>query len=244
MYTHLGVSYEVMALVDEEESVELGSAGVDTLPPPPARLVGQVNEPGQPTLTQFIAAKEDEIKRKAVDAVDRVAHSARGAGAHLSATASRASQLITPEQQARGLAGEMEFKRRLCRPGGWEKYICLKDTRNDCCGYDFEAKEGERTVRLEVKTFNTDGRVVVTDLELQAAAEYKSDYYLIGVQDSETIQPSQWPTYLMRDPLLRLMSLGEFVVEAKLQVAAGSLFEFHGAAQILSNRDGGIGTGE
>jgi hypothetical protein len=43
---------------------------------------------------------------------------------------------------------------------------------------------------------------------------------------------------------LRLISLGEFVVEAKLRVAAGRLFEFHDAARILNNRDIGIGTGE
>lgn len=226
MYTHLGVSYEVMALVEEEESVELGSPEVDTLPPPPAKLVGPVNEHGQPTLAQVIAAKEDEIKRKAVDAVGRVAHSAGGAGGQSGTATPGPSQPITPEQRARGLAGELEIKRRLCCPGGWEGYILLKDTRDDGCGYDFEAKQGERTVRLEVKTFNTDGRVIVTNRELHAAAEYKADYYLIGVQDSETVQPSQWPTYLMQNPLLRLMSLGEFVVEAKLQVDAESLFGF------------------
>jgi Domain of unknown function (DUF3883) len=196
MYTHLGVSYEVMALIEEEESVELGSPEVDTLPPPPAKLVGQVNEHGQSTLAQVIAAKEDEIKRKAVDAVGRVAHSAGSAGGYSGTATPGPSQPITPEQRARGLAGELEIKRRLSCPGGWEGYILLKDTRDDGCGYDFEVKQGERTVRLEVKTFNADGRVIVTNRELHAAAEYKADYYLIGVQDSETVQSSQWPTYL------------------------------------------------
>ena len=55
MYTHLGVSYEVMALIEEEESVELGSPEVDTLPPPPAKLVEQVNEHGQSTLARPIS---------------------------------------------------------------------------------------------------------------------------------------------------------------------------------------------
>jgi hypothetical protein len=79
-------------------------------------------------------------------------------------------------------------------------------------------------VRLEVKTFRADGRVIVTNRELQAAAEYKGDYYLVGVCDSGAIPPSQWTTYLMPDPLSRLMSLGRFVVEAKLQADVESLF--------------------
>jgi len=226
MYTHLGVSYEVMETVDQEESGQLDTADSESPPPPPVKLVGQASEYGQQTLAQAIEAKEDEIKRKALDAVGRVAHAAGGAGIHHGAGTSGGSPPITPEQQARGLAGETEIRRRLCRPGGWEGLVLFKDTRNDGCGYDFEAKRGEQTVRLEVKTFNANGRVVVTNRELQAAAEYRAEYYLIGVRDSEAVHPSRWLTYEMQDPVLSLLSLGEFVVEAKLQVNASSLFAF------------------
>jgi hypothetical protein len=68
--------------------------------------------------------------------------------------------------------------------------------------------------------------LVVTNRELQAAAVFKGDYYLIGVQHSEGIPANQWVTYMTPDPILRLMSLGEFVVETKLQVTACSLFDF------------------
>jgi hypothetical protein len=55
---------------------------------------------------------------------------------------------------------------------------------------------------------------------------HKADYYLIGVQHSDDLPASQWMTYMTPDPMLRLMSLGTFVVEAKLQVTASSLFTF------------------
>jgi hypothetical protein len=85
------------------------------------------------------------------------------------------------------------------------------------------------TVRLEVKTFRADGRVIVTNRELQAAVEY----YLVGVCDSGATPPSQRATYLMPDPLLRLMSLGRFVVETKLQADVESLFGRNSAPSAL-----------
>ena len=133
---------------------------------------------------------------------------------------------VTPEQQARGLAGEEEIGRRLRRSCGWEEMFFHRDTRNLACGYDYEVKRGGRLVRLEVKTFSANGRVIVTNRELQAAAVHKADYYLIGVQHSDDMPASQWTTYMTPDPMLRLMSLGTFVVEAKLQVTASSLFSF------------------
>jgi hypothetical protein len=133
---------------------------------------------------------------------------------------------VTPEQRARGLAGEEEIERRLPHSCGWEGLFFLRDTRSEACGYDYEAKHGEPLVRLEVKTFTANGRVIVTNRELQAAAVFKGDYYLIGVQHSDSIPGSQWVTYMTPDPILRLMSLGEFVIETKLQVTACTLFDF------------------
>jgi hypothetical protein len=121
--------------------------------------------------------------------------SAQQGAAQFGAAISGVSQLVTPEQKARGLAGEAEIKRRLRLPGGWGGLTFLRDATGDGCGYDFEAAQGDRTVRLEVKTFSADGRVHVTNRELQAAAEYKGDYYLVGVHDSDAIPPNQWSSF-------------------------------------------------
>lgn len=133
---------------------------------------------------------------------------------------------ITAEQAARGVAGEEEILRRLRLPGGWDGFVFVRDTRAGRCGFDFEASFGERLVALEIKTFTHDGRVILTSRELQAAAERKTDYFLIGIQDSDEELPPRWKSFQICNPLLRLMTMGEFVLDAKLQVQADMLFEF------------------
>ena len=225
MYTHLGVSSEIMEAIEDEQSGEL-SVSNQEMPPPPARIVGSPEMSEDATLAQIIESKQHEIKDSAVDAVDRVVRSARDARMQSGSGPAGGLEQVTPEQQARGLAGEEEIGRRLRRSCGWEEMFFHRDTRNEACGYDYEVTRGGRLVRLEVKTFSANGRVIVTNREMQAAAVYKADYYLIGVQHSDDIPASQWVTYMTPDPIFRLMSLGTFVVEAKLQVTASSLFDF------------------
>jgi Domain of unknown function (DUF3883) len=229
MYTHLGVSLEVLETTTEEAASIAADAEPVSPPPPPAKIVGRVEAQQQSTLAKVLDAKQEEIKNRALDVVSRVARSAGGSksGGTTSPTNHEGSpEPITAEQSARGLAGEEEIKRRLCLAGGWEGFVFLRDTRSERCGFDCEVQHGDRIVKLEVKTFTPDGRVIVTNRELQAAAEYKSEYYLIGVLDSDSVPRAHWTTFLMRDPLLTLMSLGQFIVEAKLQVDADELFEF------------------
>jgi len=108
--------------------------------------------------------------------------------------------------------------------------VFVRDTRKDGCGFDFEAKYSNRLVKLEVKTFTLDGRVIVTSRELQAAAEHRSDYYLIGVLDDRSQSRAHWKTFLMRDPILSLISMGNFVLDTKLQIDASELFDFGSVA--------------
>lgn len=131
---------------------------------------------------------------------------------------------ISPEQQARGRRGEEEIKRRLQLPGGWAGFVYVADRRGENCGYDFAGKMEERPVQLEVKTFTSDGRVIVTARELRAAAEGKDDYYLIGVLD-DGIRESEWSTTILHNPIQVLLSRGDFDIEAKLHAPAADIFE-------------------
>ena len=131
---------------------------------------------------------------------------------------------ISPQQQARGKQGEEEIKRRLELPGGWAGFVFVEDKRSEDCGYDFLGKMGERQVKLEVKTFALDGRIIVTATELHAAAESKDDYYLIGVLDDGKPE-AEWSTSIICNPIQVLLSKGEFDIEAKLHAPAADIFE-------------------
>jgi len=131
---------------------------------------------------------------------------------------------ITAEQQSRGRRGEEEIKRRLQLPGGWAGFSFVADKRDEDCGYDFLCKMGERQVMLEVKTFTIDGRVIVSVPELHAAAESQNDYYLLGVLDDEKPE-SEWRTSIISNPIQRLVSKGEFDIEATLHAPASDIFE-------------------
>ena len=132
----------------------------------------------------------------------------------------------TREQQRRGLSGEQEIKRRLSLPGGWTGFVLLEDRREDGCGYDFLCECDGREVKLEVKTFTRNGYVVVTSSELQAAAFNRHDYYLVGVLADKEQQRSNWKTFVVPDPVNRLLVRGSVRVEAELRASAAELFEF------------------
>lgn len=130
---------------------------------------------------------------------------------------------LTPEQQERGRQGEEEIKRRLCQPGGWAGFMLAEDRRDDRCGYDFLCLAGDRHVELEIKTFAPGGRVVLSSAELRAAAIGQGDYYLVGILDDGGA-PSGWRTYILCDPLDKLLAQGEMDVDAKLVASADVIF--------------------
>jgi len=104
-------------------------------------------------------------------------------------------------------------------PGGWKGFTLVDDKRGVRCGYDFLCDMGDREVKLEVKTFTRDGRVVVTKLELQEAAASQDDYYLIGILDNGKPE-YDWDTFKLRNPIDTLLTKGQ----AKLQVSAANIF--------------------
>ena len=76
---------------------------------------------------------------------------------------------VTPEQESQGKIGENEIKRRLEEqpdgipiPGHSGVLRLIADRRDDGCGYDFLCSLDTRQVKLEVKTFMENGRIVVT----------------------------------------------------------------------------------
>jgi hypothetical protein len=131
--------------------------------------------------------------------------------------------LVTREQEARGLRGEEEIKRRLQHPEGWAKFRLVKDRRQDGCGYDFLCAAGGIEVKLEVKTFAPEGRVIVTLRELQEAHASQAKYYLVGLCDDGG-PTGTWKASILQDPIERLLHLGEFQLETKIEARAASLF--------------------
>lgn len=228
MYSHLGVSMEVLENVSEPEP-ERPTTAATMAPPPPAIIIGSTSDEGaQPTLADLMQAKQEDLQDQAISLIGKIAHlgqSKSGGGGGVR-TVGPVPAPISPEQSARGVAGEEEIMRRLKRPGGWEGFTFSRDVRAENCGFDVDAQQGDRHVKLEVKTFLQGGRVIVTSRELQASAEFKNDYYLVGVLDNDSSEHDRWKTFLIRDPLRYLLSLGQFIVDAKLQVNADELFEF------------------
>jgi hypothetical protein len=133
---------------------------------------------------------------------------------------------VTPVQEAMGKNGEIEIKRRLQSPGGWEGFVILADKRDYGCGYDFLCSLGNEEVYLEVKTFTNNGRVVISSNELQVAAEYQDSYFLIGVMFDEQCPEYEWRTFIARNPLQLLLQVGEFDIQPKLQALAEKVFGF------------------
>jgi hypothetical protein len=129
--------------------------------------------------------------------------------------------------ERRGAIEEAHFnlyKRRLLLPGGWAGLTFKQDVRSPGCGYDFVAESANGTVRLEVKTFTANGRVMFTSRELHEAAIEGSSYFLVGILDDAGPERS-WKTFLLQNPLVDLLRIGTFAFEARLQLTADQLFE-------------------
>lgn len=228
LYYQLEISREAqdsaIAIVSGE-TAELGT--ISATPPPPVKVITPALVEGRQGAVQQSIDKHREILNQRVTEILKPLASIRTTAggrppvAHLGGLRIMA---ISPEQQARGKRGEEEIKRRLELPGGWEGFVFVQDKRNENCGYDFLGKTGERQVKLEIKTFTLDGRIIVTASELRAAAESQDDYYLIGVLDDGKPE-AQWRTFMAPNPLQVLLSTGELDIEAKLHAPAAEVFE-------------------
>jgi hypothetical protein len=137
----------------------------------------------------------------------------------------RTSVGVSAIQKDRGRRGEEEFSRRTQRQGGWEGFVFAKDTTNDNCGYDFECLQGTELVRVEVKTFSEDGRIMVSPNELQSAGIYGKVYYLVGFLDDGP--ESGWASAIIRDPFGRLLEKGGFNLDIALEIRPKDLFDHH-----------------
>ena len=130
---------------------------------------------------------------------------------------------VTPEQEMRGRRGEDEVKRRLEEPAGWAGFHLLEDRRQDGCGYDFLCSSNFGVAKLEVKTFEPDGQVLITLRELQEASASGHEYYLVGIRD-DSGPPQLWETFLVHNPLVRLLDMGTFQIDTRLQAPAETFF--------------------
>jgi hypothetical protein len=82
---------------------------------------------------------------------------------------------------------------------------------------------GGAEAKLEVKTFVPRGRVVVPLRELLEARASGRAYYLVGLCDDGG-PPSGWQAFVLCDPIERLLRLGGFQLEAKVEAPSETLF--------------------
>jgi len=235
MYHHLGISPEAMDMARALISGEVDSIVPPPPPPPPAQPSTSKNAP---TWTESDAAdtkkKFDETFRDAANSFSDVLVTAPGGssgsgggggGKHPHGHGGNLQfDEPTPEQQRRGESGEEEIKRRLEMPGGWAGMTLIADKREKRCGYDFLCKDGDREVKLEVKTFSRNGRVIVTTDELREAATSGTDYVLLGVLDDGG-PATEWKTMLVPNPFPALVKSGKLSIKTKLEVPASEVFD-------------------
>ncbi len=130
----------------------------------------------------------------------------------------------TPEQRRRGENGEEEIKRRLSMPGGWAGMILVTDKRLERCGYDFLCEKAGSEVKIEVKTFSRNGRVIFTPGELLEAAASGPNYFLLGVLDDGG-PAIVWETMLIQNPFPVLVKRGKLSIKTNLEAPASDLFD-------------------
>lgn len=236
MYNQLHISREAQEDAFSMTAGETSESDIARIPvPPAAKLVLQnrevFGEQYQTNLKNTLSPHEERLIEKAKDFVRKLESGARdpkrtegdpGRSSSPEPTPAK-HDLVTAEQAERGRIGEEEIKRRLLFPGGYMGFTFVADTRNDGCGYDFLGTLGDQEVKLEVKAFTIDGRVVVTTTELQEAAASGDSYWLVGILDNKD-SPHQWPVSFVQDPIHALLRNGELDVIAKLQAAAVDIF--------------------
>ncbi len=150
----------------------------------------------------------------------------RDGSSNLSSDSTNTKQAaISISQETRGKKGELEIIRRLQLPGGWEGLELIEDKREDICGYDLLCSLNQSEVYLEIKTFTANGRVIMSENEIRAAAEKQDNYYIIGVLDDEDKSENEWKTYILRNPLKSLISMGNFTIQTRLEAKASDVFK-------------------
>lgn len=206
---------------------------------PPLTIVVPKGDPDIATTSQsgrpdLLSRHRDSVSDAAASLL-RYATSSQGSNTPLGAMGSTVTAVvhqgdeITPEQQDRGERGELEVKRRLELPGGWDGFTLLADVRSQKCGFDFLCRLDGREVKVEVKAFTEDGRAILTSRELHEAAVSKDDYYLLGLLDDGT-PPQSWRSFVHPNPLQTLLTIGEFDIQAKLLAPAKTLFSINGSS--------------
>jgi hypothetical protein len=201
-------------------------------PPPPPRIVisarEQTTAEGDEALAGAATKQEEVVAQKARNLISTITRGepregfgfAVSSGGH----AAREAAAVTEEQRSRGLKGELECKRRLSLPGGLAGLMFKSDVRNLGCGYDFSCTLDGQDVKVEVKTFISEGRIIFTSRELQEAARDRENYYLVGLLD-EGNSEQEWQVFIVPQPVLPLITKGEFEIEAKLTLQAAEIFE-------------------
>ncbi len=229
LYNQLGISFEAQEIAG---SLILGeNVKTELLQPPPLpeKIINSLNGKSEVdgAIDQKIEKHKQNIDQKLSDLIQPFLPKEDTDKNHIDIISqpNRDNPIrgVTPDQQKRGVRGEEEIKRRLKLPSGWSGFIFVEDKRADACGYDFLCILAERQVKLEIKTFAINGRVVVSSSELRAAAIFQNDYYLVGVLD-DGMPENQWRTSLVCNPLSRLLNNGEFDIDATLNAPAMELF--------------------
>ncbi len=235
LYYQLGVSKESQDMAwDLTTGEAIEQSRTISTPPPPVQTIDMRSKSISPDyglrLKDRIKRHQEGLSNETISFLDSLMISAPGKQQPQVTSAnitkdrlSFVSDAITPEQKERGKRGEEEIKRRLKLPGGWGGLTLIADKRADRCGYDFLCAMSNKEIKLEVKTFTRNGRIVVTSRELQAAAEDPDKYYLVGVLDDENPE-TEWSTFLILNPLESLLIKGEFDFQTTLKITAAEIF--------------------
>jgi len=225
----LGVSRESQELARDDITGKLEDILPIEIPPPPAMIVNPVKKDistDDGTNNRKLDQHEQDASALLNRLIKNLKQEENGEKKDGHATpptvTDGAGRPITREQEARGRKGEEEFLRRIKLPGGWMGFTLSEDSRANNTGYDFACLQGTRKVMVEVKTFIHEGRVIVTANELNAAAQYQKDYYLVGFLDEGP--ESQWRSCILQNPLPRLLENGKFDLDVKLQAKATVVF--------------------
>ena len=232
--SHLGVSPDAQDEAQTPTGQPQSRPPITPLPPPPLRVVPSGPVVTSTTLEQRIEQQRTEATASVNRIVSQISHATQTPrsqqqtpvpGSPSSHPQPSSGAFPTPEQQQRGKLGEIELSRRLRLPGGYNDLCFLEDKTTAGCGYDFLCIAGEQTVEVELKTFTKDGRIVLTSTELQQAAATREAYYLVGLLDDGG-PPEQWHGHVIQNPIGKLLTLGQFDIQATLQAVAANIFDF------------------
>lgn len=222
LFLALGVPREAQELARDDLLGRTEVAPPIPVPePPPAQIVSPAPSESENQTATKIGEHKGNVGRQLEDLMDGIGK--HGGAGDSGKPGLRPRGSPTREQEVRGKRGEEEFLRRVQLPGGWMGFIFKKDTRSENVGYDFVCLQGPREVRVEVKTFSRDGRVILSANELRAASQFGVDYYLVGFLDegSET----KWISAVLQNPLPQLLGKGSFNVDVELQARAADVFD-------------------